>query len=465
MNRFLRVILFMMLSGATAQDSILLDYQSYLDQVRQFHPVARQANIVAGMGAARLQESRGGFDPKLMVDYGTKEYGGKTYYDRLNAAFKIPTWYGVEFKGQFEQNEGDYLNPSEVIPTDGLYSAGVSVSLARGLWTNERMAALRKARYFEQQSKAERDLLLNQVIFEASQAYFAWVQAYQDEQVYRRFLENAEIRLNGVKQSALSGEIAAIDTVEARIAMDNRQLSLEQARVKLRAASLNLSNFLWAENTTPLELRETVIPEISPDVRVGLALPEFSSDIFNLENHPKLKALEYKIQGLEVDKRLKVNQLLPEIKLEYNFLTETPDRIAAFETQQYKGGVSFKMPLFLRKERGALRMAQFKLEDARLERDNTTLGISNKVAAIRYELNSFEKQNVLIRDIVLNYERLLQAEDRKFGFGESSLFLINSRERSLIDARLKANEVQYKYLMAQAKLFQALALNSTEIPG
>jgi outer membrane protein TolC len=452
------LILFVLYSGA-AQDSILLEFQTYLDQVRQFHPVARQANILAGMGSARLQESRGGFDPKIEVDYGSKDYKGKTYYDRLNAAFKIPTWYGVEFKGQFEQNEGDYLNPSEVIPSDGLYSAGVSLSLAKGLWTNERMAALRKARFFEQQTKAERDLLLNQIIFEASQAYFIWVQSYLDERVYRRFLDNASIRLNGIRQSALSGEIAAIDTVEARIALDNRKLSLEQARVRLREATLNLSNYLWGENDTPLELRETVIPEEKPNVEAGLALPEFSAGVVDLENHPKLRALEYKIRGLEVDKRLKVNQLLPEINVEYNFLTETPDRIAAFETQQYKGGLTFRMPLFLRKERGALRMAQFKLQDAQLELDNTALGIRNKVTSLQYELSSFDKQNLLIRDVVLNYERLLQAEDRKFGFGESSLFLLNSRERALIDARLKANEVQYKFHMARAKLFQVLALN------
>jgi outer membrane protein TolC len=459
MKRILPLLILFVLYSGTAQDSLLLEFRIYLDQVRQYHPVARQANLLAGMGAARLQESRGAFDPKIEVNYGSKEYQGKTYYDRLNAAFKIPTWYGVEFKGQFEQNEGDYLNPSEVIPSEGLYSAGVSLSLAKGLWTNERMAALRKARFFEQQTKAERDLLLNQIIFDASQAYFVWVQAYLDELVYKRFLENANIRLNGVRQSALSGEIAAIDTVEARIALDNRKLSLEQARVRLREATLNVSNFLWGENDIPLELRETVKPEEKPNVEAGLALPEFSADAVDLENHPKLRALEYKIRGLEVDKRLKVNQLLPEINLEYNFLTETPDRIAAFETQQYKGGLSFKMPLFLRKERGALRMAQFKLQDARLELDNTTLGIRNKVASLRYELSSFDKQNVLVREVVLNYERLLQAEDRKFGFGESSLFLLNSRERSLIDARLKANEVQYKYQMARAKLFQVLALN------
>ena len=66
--------------------------------------------------------------------------------------------------------------------------------------------------------------------------------------------------------------------------------------------------------------------------------------------------------------------------------------------------------------------------------------------------------------MVANYERLLQAEDRKFSYGESSLFLINSRERALIDARLKANEVQNKYLMAQAKLFQVLAIKPDFTP-
>lgn len=464
MNRLILVFGILGCLVLNAQDTILLDFDSYLNQVRRFHPVAKQAQILEDMGTAGLQSSRGGFDPKILVDYGSKEFDGKTYYDRLNAAFKIPTWYGVEFKGQFEQNEGDYLNPAESVPSDGLYSAGVSVSLARGLWTNERMATLRKARYFEQQSKADRDLQINQILFNASEAYFYWIKAYQDEQVYRRFQDNAGIRLEGIRQSALAGEIAAIDTVEARIALDNRTLSLEQARVKLREAVLNLSNFLWTENAVPLELRETVVPELRPAVAVGLQLPNPNADIFDPEKHPKLQSLEFKIKGLEVDKRLKINQLLPEINLEYNFLTEIPDRITSFDTQQYKGGLTFRMPLFLRKERGALQMAQLKLEDAKLEFNNTELGIRNKIETIQFEMSSLNRQSDLIKEIVVNYERLLEAEDRKFGFGESSLFLINSRERALIDARLKANEVQNKYLMVHAKLFQALAISPTQVP-
>ena len=452
---------------AQQADSLELGFREYLAFVKQFHPVAKQANLVLGAAEANLLQSRGGFDPKLEVDYDRKEFSGSEYWDRLNATFKIPTWFGVEFKGQFQQNDGEYLNPDEFLPDDGLFTAGVSVSVLDGLWINERMATLRKAKFFEQQSQADRDLLVNQILFDAAAAYFNWLQAYKDQLVFAQFLENARIRFDGIRESALAGDIAPIDTVEAGIAVQNRALSLEQARVRLRNTALELSNFLWLDDNIPIEVQEGVVPELQPaeEVDQTLEIAGVPLDSVVLEAHPKLRSLDYKIQGLDVDKRLKVNQLLPDIKLEYNFLTETPELINSFNTQDYKGGITFSMPLFLRKERGALKLAKFKLQDAEFERDNALVSIRNKVQAIYNELDSFDRQNELISGIVVDYDRLLQAEERKFSFGESSLFLINSRERSLIDARLKSNEVQNKYLMAKAKLFQALAINPALEPG
>ncbi|MDG1571747.1 TolC family protein [Robiginitalea sp. M366] len=454
---------------AQPQDSITLGFAEYLAYVKQFHPVAKQANLVLSLGEANLLRSRGGFDPKLEVDYDRKQFKGTEYYDRLNAAFKIPTWYGVEFKGQFEQNEGDFLSPDQVVPTDGLYSAGVSVSVGRGLWINERMATLRKARLYARQSRAERDLQVNQVLYDASLAYFDWLQAYKDLLVYEQFRANAILRFRGIRESALAGDRAAIDTVEARIAVQNRELGLEQARVRYLQASLDLSNFLWMQDNTPVELQEGVTPDPdpAPAVAEALGIRDWIMDSLALEAHPKLRALEFKIEGLRVDQRLKTNELLPQIDLEYNFLTQTPEVIRSFETQQYKGGVTFRMPLFLRKERGALKMARFKLQDAQFERDNARLSIRNKVLGTFGALQSFDRQNALIAGMVSDYARMLQAEERKFSFGESSLFLVNSRERSLIDTRLKSNAVQNKYLQTQAKLFQVLGINPTEIapPG
>lgn len=461
MKKYL-LLLFLLVSCAISaqQDTLMLKFNEYLGYVKKYHPIAKQAQLTISIGQANLMKARGGFDPKIEVDYDRKEFKETEYWDRLNATFKIPTYFGIELKGNFEQNEGQFINPSEFLPEDGLYSAGVSMSLGQGFWINERMATLKKAKFFREQAKADQDLLVNEVLYNASLAYFDWVQAYNNAEIFSDFLKNAQIRFEGVKSSALVGQVAAIDTVEAKIAMQNRALNLEQAKVSLIKKSLELSNFLWINNV-PVELQENVIPDfnVSDDIDVTLEIMGKPLDSFTLENHPKLKSLNFKIDGLTVDKRLKANKLLPKIDVEYNFLTETPDQIRSFETQQYKGGLSFRFPLFLRKERGDLRLAKFKLQDAQFERDNAEVQIQNKVLAIYRELDSYVIQNELIDAIVTDYNTLLAAEERKFSFGESSLFLINSRESKLIDAELKQNEVQNKFFKTKANLFKSLAVN------
>ena len=53
--------------------------------------------------------------------------------------------------------------------------------------------------------------------------------------------------------------------------------------------------------------------------------------------------------------------------------------------------------------------------------------------------------------MVTDYERMLEAEERKFQLGESSLFLVNSRESKLIDGQLKAISIQNKFFNTKAK--------------
>ena len=460
MKSFL-LLLFLCVSCSLSaqQDTLMLQFNEYLGYVKKYHPIAKQAQLTISIGQAKLMKARGGFDPKLELDYTRKRFKGTQYWDRLNAAFKIPTYYGVEFKAGVETAEGVFINPDETFPDAGLYGAGVSVSLARGFWINERMATLKTAKIFRKQAKVDQDLLVNKILYDASVAYFDWLQAYNEAEIFSNFLVNARVRFQGVKQSALAGDRAIIDTVEAKITVRSRALSLEQAKVNLMKKSLALSNFLWI-NDVPIELQDNVIPDsnVAEDIDGTLEIMEKPLDSFTLENHPKLRSLSFKIDGLNVDRRLKANKLLPKIDLEYNFLVD-PLSFDQFNFQEYKGGVKFSYPIFSRKERGDLKLAKFKLQDAEFERDNATVEIQNKVIAIYRELDSYVIQNQLIRDIVIDYNTLLSAEERKFSFGESSLFLINSRESKLIDAELKSNEVQNKFFKTKANLFKSLAVN------
>ena len=137
--------------------------------------------------------------------------------------------------------------------------------LGQGLLINNRMASLKQARLFREQAKADRDIFVNNILFEASLVYFDWLQAYNRLKLFENFLINAELRYRGIVRGVELGENAQIDATEARIALNSRKLSLEQSRVQLIKAALELSNFLWLENNIPVELQPDVIPDINSE--------------------------------------------------------------------------------------------------------------------------------------------------------------------------------------------------------
>ncbi|MDC1461581.1 TolC family protein [Polaribacter sp.] len=439
--------------------SEILTFEEFLGFVKKHHPLVKQANLVLSIGEANLLKARGGFDPKIEVDFDRKKFKDIEYYDQLNSTFKIPTWYGVELKANFEQNNGQFLNPSLNVPNEGLYSVGVSLSLAQGLLINDRISALKKAKIFVKQSQADRELLVNNIIVEASKAYFEWLQATNEQKIYTNFLDNAQERLKAMERSVEEGDKAAIDITEARITFQNRKLELEAVKLNGRKASLKVSNFLWL-NEIPLQLEEKVSPK-SLEIEILeniLNINSFLNNRIPNENHPKLLSIQAKIDGLEVERKLKKNNLLPKVDLQYNYLSEDYDRLNSFNTTNYKAFLNLSFPLFLRKERGNLKLTNYKIQDAEFEQDITILELTNKLNAIRFEINSLSEQVQIIEDIVIDYETLVSAEERKFSLGESSLFLINSREQKLIDARLKENSLFTKQLKSYVSYFNVLGL-------
>ncbi|MFV8281269.1 TolC family protein [Christiangramia marina] len=450
------LLLLPMLQYGQTQDSIVLNFEDYLQMVKTFHPVVRQARLKADLGDAELLKARGGFDPKIEANYDRKDFMDTQYYDLFNAAFKIPTWYGIELKAKFEQNEGYYLNPQNTVPDDGLFAAGISVPIGQGLFINERMAALQQAKAYQQQSIADQQLAVNKVLYEASVAYFDWISAYRELKLYKNFIENAQFRYDGILSSFEVGDKPAIDTLEADIQIQDRKLSLEQARLKFFKASQQLGTYLWAENNTPLVIRERVYPEDA--LFENSTIPaEFLSDT-EITTHPKIRSLEYKVEILEFDRRLKANKLLPKLDLEYNFLSGDPDVLRSFVNENYKVGVNFSIPLFLRKERGDLQKSKIKLQDAELELYSEQLNLQNKIRALKEQFLSYQEQVLMINQLVENYEIMLNAEERKLQLGESSVFLVNTREKSLISARLKQISVQEKLWNTRAELTQVLAI-------
>tara|TARA_B110000046_G_C13023889_1_gene412672 strand:- start:1004 stop:2404 length:1401 start_codon:yes stop_codon:yes gene_type:complete len=462
MKKYILVLFLLLFAKISSQEKIesVMTLSEYLGYVKTYHPIVKQANLVIDNSEAKLLKARGAFDPKIEVDFDKKQFKDKEYFNKLNGAFKIPTWYGLEFKANFENNNGLFLNPEANVPSDGLYAAGVSASLLKGLLINKRIASLKQAKFFLNQAKEDQQILVNEILYTASISYFNWLKTYNKKKVFNDFLENARIRFEGTKRAFLEGDKPSIDTLEAGINLNNRKLNLEKARIKLVKSSLELSNFLWLNENTPVELQENIVPDVSTlnnvDTAFNIAL--FNNADFDINNHPKIRSLEFKIKSLNIERKLKMNNLLPQLDVQYNFLTQAPREINSLVVDNYKAGINFKVPLFLRKERGDLKLAKIKLQNAELENEATKVVIKNKVNAVQQELKSFIIQSNYISNIVKDYSTLLKAEERKFFLGESSLFLVNSRESKLIETKLKAIEIENAYFNSKANLFKAAVI-------
>jgi len=465
MKASITVFLFFFTTCILSQNvNSVMTLSEYLGYVKNYHPIVKQANLIINESEAKLLKSRGAFDPKIEVDFDKKQFKNKNYYTELNSTFKIPTYYGLELKANFEKNSGQFLSNDLNTPNDGLYSAGISASLLNGLLINKRMASLKQAKLFLNQAKEDQQILVNEILYNAATTYFNWLKTYNEKKVYESFLINADTRFKATKRAFFEGEKPAIDTTEAKITLNTRKLNFEKARIKLIKSSLELSNFLWLNNNTPVELQENIIPDTNTinnvDVTFNIAL--FNDENFDINNHPKIRSLNFKIDGLNIDRKLKLNNLLPKLDVEYNFLTENRNQINSFNNQDYKARINFKVPIFLRKERGDLKLANIKLQDQKLENEIAKITIKNKVNAIQQELNSFRYQNNLTSSIVKDYNTLLKAEDRKFFLGESSLFLVNYREVKLIEAKLKAIDLENSFFKTKANLFKVAVINLTD---
>ena len=451
----------LLITGAHAYsqdfDKDVLSFEEYLGYVKKFHPLVKQANIELSRAQANLLQARGAFDPKIEVDYDEKQFKGTDYYSILNSSFKIPTWYGIEIKAAFDNNEGYYLNPQNTTPNSGLTSLGITVPIGQGLFINQRMADLRMARIQQQVSAADRRLKAIVVLYDAATAYFNWLKSYKEADMYNNYLNYASTRYDGILKLIEQGDKPTIDSVESGITVKSRRLSLIDSQLKLTKARLELSNYLWIDDV-PVEPSETMKPQLllATTIDDTMETNMLTKSDSLLASHPKIQALEGKISILDVERRLKANMLLPKLNLGYHYLSE-PSYIDNYRIEDYKIAVNFAFPIFLRKERGALKLAKLKIQDSRFQLDQERLELKNKIDAQRAEINSVSEQRDIIGALVSDYTTMLKSEERLFSYGESSFFLINARENNLINARLQEISLENRFFISKADLFKILA--------
>ena len=424
----------------------VLTEDAYLALVAEHHPLSARAQLQADRARAVMRTARGGFDPKLYGDLSQKYFEGTRYYSVIEGGVKVPTWFGVELNAAYERNDGYYLNPEHTVPESGLFAAGLTLSVGRGLLFDERRAELQRARIYRRSSDAERLVQLNDLLYAAGSAYWEWAGSYAALAIYEEAVEAAARRYEAVRSGALLGDRPAIDTLEASILLQNRQLGRETARLDLANAVARLNAFLWLDGVVPVELEADTRPPANDEVTVApLAGPAPAGE------NPELLRTRLKLEQLEVDQRLQREFLKPKVDLKYNALLSggVDNPLEEIDRRNYKWGVTFEQPLLLRKERGKLQLTGIKLSETRLELSDKAAALDAKLQTAENEANATAAQYALASRNAADYAVLLAGERELFRAGESSLFLVNNREVSYIEARVKQVDLLVKHRKAR----------------
>lgn len=471
-------LLFLIISSAAATiaqtdkvDTVarIFTLQDFEQIVLMNHPIVRQAGLLSEEARAKVQQAWGGFDPALKSHFGRKTFGGTEYYNNWSNELKVPLWLaGADLKIGYDRFVGANTNPETRTGTPGLAGLGLNIPIGQGFLIDARRNTLRQAKVMVNYAEAEKIKQINQVWFTAVKDYWNWFYAYRQFDLVREGADLAFQRFLAVRNQTLIGDKPAIDSVEAAITFQERSIQFEKMKVELNNTRLLMSNHLWNEREEPLELSDSISPQNIESPALDFQRHQLETLLGNAANaHPEILMLKNEGLQLQLERNYRREMLKPKLSLSASLITSRTDfgsyvpEYYDLQWSNYKLGVDFSFPLFLRAERGKLKEIMVKQMSLKFDVQQTGREINTNILNSYNSLIAYKSQVAIQSQSIENQQVLLNGELQKFDLGESTLFLINSRETKLIDMKIKMAELLTGYQKALAELYYSAGTTTT----
>lgn len=447
----------LLLTGGSAQPDVL-SFDAYAQSIRTQHPLFKRAALNLELARNELRVARGAFDPKLYGSVEEKYFDDKTYFRYAEGGISLPTnLLGLEVKASYKEASGVYISPEQTLPNQGQAVLGLKLPLMQGLVTDARRTGVAQARVGLEARTADAAAIRNDLLLEAAKRYWSWTYAAQNLAVTEEALQLAVTGFQLVKASYEAGDKAPIDTLEAFLLVQTRQLDLADAQIDYNTTTQDIQAFWWQETVDPGARRPVFGPLESVDAE---ALRQA------LAQHPLLRSTRLKLEQLEFERRLKQQYLLPKLDLEYQFLGRgfnfdaggADGALRNYLMENYRYGITFSMPIPNRKGFGGVELARLKIAQTDLELLQKERDLQTKLETYLVMLQQLTDQIRTYETAVAGYRELVEAEQLKFSIGESSVFLLNSRQQKYLDAERKLLKLRAEQRKALASARWAAGL-------
>ncbi|MEM7568518.1 MAG: TolC family protein [Pseudomonadota bacterium] len=396
---------------------------------------AAQGRELSAMGAfdivfsARSRHFLSGFyngqEVNLRAERNLRPLGGKVYGSFRNSQGTFPVYEDLAFTNEI-----------------GEFKIGALFSLLRNRTIDSRRFALRDTALATQQ--ADLEVLLTQlgVQHQALSAYWRWVANGHKLEIYTGLLDLAITRQEGLEKQVETGARAAIFLTENQQNITRRRIFKRQAERDFAAAQAQLALY-YRDNEG--EMEEPGIDILPPiPVMDGIVAGWMISNAADvpeiLRLRPDLSVITTAIKRAQGRIALAENDLKPSL----DFSMEASNDFGRIA----QGGVSrdgaetilglrFSLPLERRQAKGRIASAQAEAEaldrQAKLLEDQ----IAIEIQTILIDLTTASDLLKLAALDVTQADIMKNAEQRRFAQGASDFFLVNVREETAADARIR----------------------------
>ncbi|MGQ9897700.1 MAG: TolC family protein [Acidobacteriota bacterium] len=422
--------------------------------IEEQHPKLRGSVIERRVATAKRLEKQGAFDPILSISTDYLRYNSASKRGKVSEAFGLGTEVnfltrsGIKFFAASRLNLGATKSPLSATGDFGTYEFGFKVPLFRDFRINAKSIGERQAFLGESQADIAVIQTRLELFRKAADDYWAWVAAKRRLDVARNLLKLAEIRNDAIRQRAVAGDLPPIDTVEAEQEVQRRQAALAKAERDFQKAQFKLSLSLWLDDvTTQPPPDEGLVLDVSLQLEpTEMTAAEVSDAVaLALQRRPELQALAVLKDAVRLDLDLARNQRRPVLDLAL-----VPGRDVGFQGigTTLKAGVIFELPLRQRTADGRIAQAQLKLQKLDLEERTLRQQIMTEIYDVASAINTAWQRYLATKRELEAAIVLERGENQRFLLGDSSLFLVNQRERATAEARNKLIDVQAEYEQA-----------------
>ena len=158
----MQLVLCITIMGFSQQWEKGLSPEQVMAIVKQFHPVAIQADIFIEKAKADVTTAKGMFDPTIKNESAQKTFDGTDYYLYNRPELSVPTWFGIEVTTGLEKLSGSRTSPEETQGETSYF--GISIPLVKNLLMDKRRAALQSAKIYRTASASEKKKYAEQPI-------------------------------------------------------------------------------------------------------------------------------------------------------------------------------------------------------------------------------------------------------------------------------------------------------------